>query len=125
MRISDWSSDVCSSDLEMRRIGAAVDAPLLANMVPGGRTPAVAADILKEWGYAVAIWPEAGFTAAAEAMRRAYGHLLAHGTTAGMAVPTLSRAGTMHELMGFPDVWAFEKTWAEGGWRFMPRGQGG
>ncbi|MFN4087717.1 MAG: oxaloacetate decarboxylase [Alphaproteobacteria bacterium] len=102
------------SEAEMQRIGREVDAPLLANMVPGGRGPAVAADRLKAWGYAMAIWPEAGFTAAAEAMRRAYAHLLAHGTTAGMDVPTLSLAGPMHELMGFPDVWEFEKRWAAG-----------
>lgn len=100
------------SEAEMQRIGREVDAPLLANMVPGGRGPAIPADTLQAWGYAVAIWPEAGFTAAAEAMRRAYAHLLAEGTTAGMDVPTLSLAGPMHELMGFPDVWDFEARWA-------------
>ncbi len=100
------------SEEEMQRIGREVDAPLLANMVPGGRGPAIDAETLKSWGFAMAIWPEAGFTAAAEAMRRAYGHLLAHGTTHGMDVPTLSLAGPMHELMGFPDVWDFEKRWA-------------
>lgn len=100
------------SEAEMQRIGREVDAPLLANMVPGGRGPAIPADTLQAWGYAVAIWPEAGFTAAAEAMRRAYAYLLAEGTTAGMDVPTLSLAGPMHELMGFPDVWDFEARWA-------------
>lgn len=100
------------SEAEMQRIGREVDTPLLANMVPGGRGPAIPADTLQAWGYAVAIWPEAGFTAAAEAMRRAYAYLLAEGTTAGMDVPTLSLAGPMHELMGFPDVWDFEARWA-------------
>lgn len=100
------------SEAEMQRIGREVDTPLLANMVPGGRGPAIPADTLQAWGYAVAIWPEAGFTAAAEAMRRAYAHLVAEGTTAGMDVPTLSLAGPMHELMGFPDVWDFEARWA-------------
>src|SRR3546814_10518288 len=30
MRISDWSSDVCSSDLFLRLLGAAIDRPLAA-----------------------------------------------------------------------------------------------
>src|SRR5690606_31248444 len=100
------------SEAEMQRIGREVDAPLLANMVPGGRGPAIPADTLQAWGYAVAIWPEAGFTAAAEAMRRAYAPPSAEGTAGGTGVPTLSRAGAMHELMGFPDGWDFDEGWA-------------
>jgi hypothetical protein len=39
-------------------------------------------------------------------------HLLAHGTTQGSPVPTFTM-DQLHELVGFPEVWAFEKRWAK------------
>ena len=97
---------------ELERIGREIDAPLLANMVPGGRTPVISAEQLQQWGFAIAIYPGVGMTAAAEAMRQAYAYLLEHGSTLGSPVPALKLEGGMHTLMGFPDVWAFEERWA-------------
>jgi 2,3-dimethylmalate lyase len=98
---------------EIERIGRSVKAPKLANMVPGGRTPVVGAEKLRALGFNIAIYPGLGFSAAAEAARRAYTYLKEHGSTDGMDVPTYGGASmqTMHELMGFPDVWEFEKRW--------------
>jgi 2-methylisocitrate lyase-like PEP mutase family enzyme len=42
---------------EIERIAAEVDAPLLLNVVPGGRTPEIAPERLVELGFRVAIHP--------------------------------------------------------------------
>jgi len=102
------------SEAEMVKIGKSIDKPLLANMVGSGRTPILSAERLKEIGFAIAIYPGLGFGAAAEAMRQAYGFLLKQGSSIGMPVPQMG-IEQMHELMGFPEVWDFEKRWNLGG----------
>jgi 2-methylisocitrate lyase-like PEP mutase family enzyme len=97
---------------EMARIGQEIDAPLLANMADGGRTPILPAAKLQAMGYDIAIFPAIGFLAVAAAAERVYGHLLAHGTSGGLAPQDSYGFGRMCELMGFPDVWEFEKKWA-------------
>lgn len=101
------------SEEELQKIGATIDAPLLANMVPNGRTPVIPADTLKEWGFNIAIYPSAGFSSVAETLRQIYSHLHDNGTTLGTDVKTYEDGNrSMHELMGFEDVWEFEKKWA-------------
>jgi 2-methylisocitrate lyase-like PEP mutase family enzyme len=97
---------------EMARVGQEIDAPLLANMADGGRTPILPADRLQKMGYDIAIFPAIGFLAVAAAAERVYGHLLAHGTSGGLAPQDSYGFGRMCELMGFPEVWAFEQQWA-------------
>jgi 2-methylisocitrate lyase-like PEP mutase family enzyme len=97
------------SEDELERIGREVSKPLLANMVEFGKTPRVETDRLKKWGFDIAIYPGLGFSVAAEAMRQGWQHLKDKGTSVGMNVPQFSG---MHELMGFPEVWEFEKKWA-------------
>ena len=48
-------------------------------------------------------------TRAWEAMRQAWSYLKEHGTSKGIEVPQYRG---MHELMGFSEVWDFEKRWA-------------
>lgn len=98
---------------EFARIGRAVDTPLLANMVTFGRSPMIPSARLKELGFSIAIHPGIGFDVAAEAMRRAYRHLLDTGTSVGMDVPLYSDAGDMHALVGFEEIWEFERKWDE------------
>jgi 2-methylisocitrate lyase-like PEP mutase family enzyme len=98
---------------EFARIGRAIDTPLLANMVTFGRSPMIPSARLKELGFSIAIHPGIGFDAAAEAMRRAYRHLLDTGTSDGMDVPLYSDTGDMHALVGFEEVWEFERKWDE------------
>ena len=101
------------SEEELQKVGATIDAPLLANMVPNGRTPVIPAETLKEWGFNIAIYPSSGFSAIAETLRQAYTHLHENGTTIGTPVKTYEDGNrSMHELMGFQDVWEFEKKWA-------------
>lgn len=96
---------------EVRAISEAIDRPLLANMVNGGRTPLMPASELQSLGYRIAIYPALGFLAQGHAIRHAYQDLLDHGVTTN-AVP-LYPFKEFNSLLGFEDVWAFEKKFAE------------
>jgi 2-methylisocitrate lyase-like PEP mutase family enzyme len=98
------------NEAELERIGREVSKPLLANMVEFGKTPRVEAATLKKWGFDLAIYPVLGLTVAAEAMRLSWEHLKAAGTSNGTTQPQYRG---VHELMGFTEVWDFEKKWAQ------------
>ena len=95
---------------EFEQIAQEVDAPLLANMVDGGRSPVLESAMLERLGYAIAIYPGLGFMAAAASMDRVYRYLLDHGTSNGADV-ALHPIEAMHELMGFQEVWSFDERW--------------
>jgi 2-methylisocitrate lyase-like PEP mutase family enzyme len=102
---------------EFKRIGGELGDRtwLVANMVPrGARSPEIPASTLKAWGFAMAIYPGAGMAVMCAALEGVYRHLEAHGGTAGCDLPAWS-IHQMHEFVGFPDVWAFEKRFAETG----------
>jgi 2-methylisocitrate lyase-like PEP mutase family enzyme len=102
------------SEAEMVAIGRAFpNKPLLANMVEGGRTPILPAARLEEIGYAIAIYPAVGFLAAAAAYERAFSHLKAMGDSTGLPAQESYGFGRICELMGFPEVWDFDKRWAQ------------
>ncbi|TCT04635.1 isocitrate lyase/PEP mutase family protein [Aquabacter spiritensis] len=101
------------SEEEMKRIGGEIDAPLLANNVDGGgRTPILSAEKLASFGYSIAIYPALGFLAMTAALETAYAHLRAHGDSAGLPDGALADFGAMNTLMGFPEVWEFDRRWA-------------
>lgn len=104
------------SEDEFRRVGAELgsDVWLIANMVPSGRSPEIGAARLKEMGFAAAIWPSVGMAAACAALEAAYRHLEQHGSTQGQPVPAFDM-NRLHELVGFEDVWAFERRHADAG----------
>jgi 2-methylisocitrate lyase-like PEP mutase family enzyme len=97
------------SEAELERIGKEVSKPLLANMVEFGKTPRAEVDRLKKWGFDLAIYPVLGLSVAAEAMRLSFAHLKDSGTSVGDPLPQYQ---DIHGLMGFPEVWDFEKRWA-------------
>jgi carboxyvinyl-carboxyphosphonate phosphorylmutase len=66
---------------ELRDVRAAVDAPLLANMVEGGKTPWVRATELEAMGYGVVIYPLSGWKAAAAILIALMDELREKGTT--------------------------------------------
>ncbi|MBM3567403.1 MAG: isocitrate lyase/PEP mutase family protein [Alphaproteobacteria bacterium] len=103
------------SRAELERIGKALSgsAWLLCNMVYDGRTPETPADDLKRMGFSIAIYAGMAHKAAAGALEAAYRHLKVKRTQMDMPGPMYSSA-KMHELMGFPEVWAFEKRWDQG-----------
>lgn len=100
------------SEEEFSAVAAAIDAPLLANMVEGGRSPLITRARLAELGYALAIYPATGMLATATALDSAYRHIAEQGTSMGSEVP-LYPIADMHKLMGFEQVWDFEARWGE------------
>ncbi len=81
--------------------------PLMANMVNGGATPVMTPDELRAMGYRLAIFPAAGFLAACEALTSAYTALHDQGRVEGNGT-SLFPFSEFNDLMGFPDVVAFE-----------------
>ena len=101
---------------EFRRVGGELakangGAWLLANMVPSGKSPVVAKERLREFGFNIVIYPSVGMNAACAALRDAYTYLQEHCSTDGSPVPSISMA-EMHQLVGFEDVWEFERKYA-------------
>lgn len=68
---------------DMKRICKEVSAPLLANMVEGGKTPLLTARELEEIGYSVVSFPLSTLYAAAYGARLAMETLFKTGTTSG------------------------------------------
>jgi 2-methylisocitrate lyase-like PEP mutase family enzyme len=101
------------SEAEMARIGQELsDKPLVANMVEGGRTPILGAERLAELGFALAIYPGAGFLSATAAIEAMYTQIRQTGSSLGSATPLYSFA-EMNRLMGFADVWEFDRAHAD------------
>jgi 2-methylisocitrate lyase-like PEP mutase family enzyme len=103
------------SEAEIARIGREIDHPLLINIPTHGKTPELPTARLQELGYRIAIYPGIAFSAAAAAMRLAYTHLATHGAMQGLPVKLYHETGhgTLHDLMGFAEVHAFERRWSE------------
>jgi carboxyphosphoenolpyruvate mutase len=68
---------------EMKRVRQEIDAPLLANMVEGGKTPWLTTSELQELGYNLSIYPLSGWMAAASVLRKLFAELRETGTTQG------------------------------------------
>ena len=80
-------------------------------MADKGKTPILSADELQEMGFSIAIFPGLGMLVMGAALQSAYGTLLKDGTSANVEAPMLELSD-MHRLMGFEEVWAFERKWA-------------
>ena len=65
-----------ADEAEVARFAREIDAPAMANLVPGGKTPVLAPARLREMGFAFAIYHQALF-GAIEAMKRAFTALAA------------------------------------------------
>lgn len=100
------------SEAEMRTIGQRFHLPLVANMVEKGRTPVLGRQDLESLGYKLAIFPVTALLAAVHAMAQAYGALKVQGSSAGLEQPLFDFAD-LTRLMGFEEVWDFEKRYSE------------
>ncbi|MDO9279716.1 MAG: isocitrate lyase/PEP mutase family protein [Polaromonas sp.] len=99
------------SEEEMCRACEAFDLPMMANMADGGKTPILPADVLKEIGYSLAIFPAMTSLVAAAAMEKALCHLKESGTSLSPDIP-MTDFNEFCRLIGFDEVWDFEKRWA-------------
>lgn len=95
------------TEAEMQQVVQRIEAPVLFNLVNGGRTPMLPASRLKEMGAAIAIYPAAGFLAAAAALESAYADIRDNGVSSDRTKMYPFDAFT--RLMGFPEIWEFEK----------------
>jgi 2,3-dimethylmalate lyase len=97
---------------EMRRIGETFDgAPLVANMVQGGRTPLLDQETLQSIGYRIALYPALGFLAMGAAVEAALADLKAKRPA---SVP-LYDFKAFSSLMGFDWVSEFDRRYREDG----------
>jgi 2-methylisocitrate lyase-like PEP mutase family enzyme len=99
---------------EMRQIGRSFELPLLANMVEGGRTPVLSQQELEAIGYKLAIFPVTALLAATQAMKAVYESFKKTGSSAGLSTPLMPFAD-LTMLMGFEEIWEFEKRYASPG----------
>ena len=97
---------------EFAQIAAAVDAPLVANMVEGGFSPLLSAEQLAELGFTIGLFPVSGIAAAAAALTRTYGTLRRDGSSPGAGGQLLG-IPDLHQLMGFDEIDEFDARWAE------------
>jgi 2-methylisocitrate lyase-like PEP mutase family enzyme len=100
------------SEEEMAEVCAAFDQLLLANMATGGVTPILSAPRLQELGFAIAIFPAMTSLVAAAAVHSALKTLreTGSGSDSGQPVYDFRR---FCEQIGFEDVWAFDRRWAD------------
>lgn len=95
---------------EMKAINQRIEAPTLANMVSGGKTPIVSSAELAQLGFSIGIHPALGFLAMGQALETAFSELA---KTGDVASAKLSDFGEFSRMMGFEDVWEFDRKWAE------------
>jgi 2-methylisocitrate lyase-like PEP mutase family enzyme len=96
----------------MEKICASFDVPLLANMVEGGKTPVLSASRLEQLGYKIAIFPATGFLAAGAALDSVYQTLRRDGSSVAATAP-LYPFMDFAKLMGFEQVWEFDRRHAD------------
>ncbi len=83
-------------------------APLLANMVEGGKTPILAASELERLGYRIAIFPGGTVRALASALKDYFSSLKTHGTTTPYRERMLD-FDRLNEVIGTPQMLALGK----------------
>jgi 2-methylisocitrate lyase-like PEP mutase family enzyme len=67
---------------ELRRVGEAIDAPHVANMVEGGSTPIVSRAELGQLGFSIVLYANAALRSAQHAVTRAFAELRESGSSA-------------------------------------------
>jgi 2-methylisocitrate lyase-like PEP mutase family enzyme len=93
------------SEDEMRRYCAAMKKPCMANMVHGGKTPILPGEQLGRLGYALAVYPIVGLSAAVTAMRTA---LEAIKPGSNVKLPPMVDFAELQQIVGFPAYWERE-----------------
>ena len=103
--------EAMESEEEMRLACSTFDKPVMANMANGGSTPILKGDVLKDIGYAFAIYPSLSSLIAASAIETAFVKLRDQGDGQPADMPMFDFK-EFCGLIGFQEVWDFEKKWA-------------
>lgn len=104
--------EALETEEEMHRANALIDAPTMANMADGGKTPIRSAEALRGMGYNLAIFPSLTGLAAAAAVERALTVLKSEGTSHSPNIDLFDFA-EFNQLIGFQRIWDFEAKWSE------------
>ncbi|HEX7873593.1 MAG TPA: isocitrate lyase/PEP mutase family protein [Sphingobium sp.] len=104
--------EAMESEEEMRLACSTFDKPVMANMANGGSTPILKGDVLKDIGYAFAIYPSLSSLIAASAIETAFVKLRDQGD-GEPADMDMFNFKEFCGLIGFQEVWDFEKQWAK------------
>jgi methylisocitrate lyase len=93
---------------QMRRIAGEIQAPTLANMIPGGKTPLLTAPELQEMGFAVVAYPTANTYLIARAVRDFFAELCRTGALQGLTGRMMAFE-EFNTLVGLPEIRARER----------------
>lgn len=95
------------SEVEMREVCAATDAPNMANIVEGGETPDLPREVLQDIGYRIAAYPLTLMAAAMQAMVGSLAQLAADQPRDG-----LMEFGELRRRIGFDDYYEASQGYA-------------
>jgi methylisocitrate lyase len=101
---------------QMRRITREIEAPNMANMVPGAKSPNLTARDLQEMGFAIVAYPTMLTYAMTRIGEQAFAHLRANGTPVGFEA--MMDFSEFNRFIGLDEVRGKESAlsaWAEGG----------
>ncbi|WP_238946591.1 isocitrate lyase/PEP mutase family protein [Vandammella animalimorsus] len=98
------------SEDELRIIGETLKAPLIVNIVEGGRTPQPSLSDLEKMGFSLAIHPCLGFLSAGKALRDAFSYLKHVGDS--IDYREIDGFEDFNKLIGFQKVWDFDEKYA-------------
>ena len=99
--------EAATTDEQLAALPKLVPAPLVANMVEGGKTPLHSVAELGEMGYRAVIYANAAMRMGAAAVRDAFEEMRATGDTRGLLDRMLAREDRQ-ALVGLPEVEALE-----------------
>src|SRR5271168_2248615 len=101
---ADWIFiEAPENDEQLRKIPGLIAAPMLANMIPGGKTPIYPAHELQTMGFAVVIWPNAFTYAYAKLAIEMAADLIRTGTTEPFH-QRMIQFEEFNELVGLPEI---------------------
>ena len=100
------------SEDEMREACKLINKPMMANMANGGVTPIRPKDELADIGFQLAIFPAICSLSAAAAIEKSLNTLKEYGTSEANDLDMFDFQ-EFNQLIGFPEVWEFEKKWAK------------
>jgi len=113
--------DAPRSVQELQQISGEINAPTMANMIPGGKTPLLSAAQLQEMGFAVVAYATSCTYVIAKAARDFFRQLLLTGTTSGMEDRMIS-FDDFNSLVGLEEIREIEEEYARSADLF--RGEG-
>jgi carboxyvinyl-carboxyphosphonate phosphorylmutase len=96
---------------ELRELPKAIGAPLLANIIEGGKTPVLGAGELEELGFRIALFANTALRVAVKAVQDALAELRREGTPVGL-MERMVGWDERQRLVGLPEYQALERRFA-------------